>query len=305
MSPVTNNILLVLAAGAPLLMVGSTAPALVLLIIARRWVLAAASVVVAVVALAGPLQFYYFGRMAAEERPHVDIRVLTANLRYGEANPEFLVNLAREQADVISVQELTEASTHWLATVGIGAQFPYSVLLPDEWAAGAGLWSRFPIEDLGVRHPEVGMISARIRVPGVQLDLVVANVHIGAPFSRPFNSWHASITKLPGILRQLADTAKSGAVIVAGDFNATPDMLDYRRLLDGGYEDAVQQSGSGFAPSFPANSWHPPVVSIDHVLLRGATSTRSHTVTVPGSDHRAVLVTAAVPIDPTASYPPG
>ena len=51
-----------------------------------------------------------------------------------------------------------------------------------------------------------------------------------------------------------------GAVIVAGDFNATPDIQNYRQLLAGGHADAVQQSGAGFDPTYPADRWYPPSV---------------------------------------------
>ena len=102
------------------------------------------------------------------------------------------------------------------------------------------------------------------------------------------------------MLGELSATA-DGAVIVAGDFNATPDIQNYRQLLAGGYADAVQQSGAGFDPTYPADRWYPPSVPIDHVLLNGATAVSSHTVAVPGSDHRAVVLTVKLPLDPTAS----
>jgi len=175
------------------------------------------------------------------------------------------------------------------------------VLLPYELSGGAAIWSRYPIEELDLKRPEVGMISARLRIPGVRLDPVFANVHIGAPFVNPFDHWHKSLARLGHVLGELSDTADGGAVIVAGDFNATPDIQNYRQLLAGGYADAVQQSGAGFDPTFPAGRWFPPSVPIDHVLLNGATAASSHTVGVPGSDHRAVVLTVKLPLDPTAS----
>ena len=145
----------------------------------RRWVLAVLAAVVAVVASAGPLRFYYPPGSATETRPHTDVRVLTANLRYGLADARFLIDLAGEEADLVSVQELTLPEAQQLAQLGIGEHFPYSVLLPAEAAGGAAIWSRYPLEELDLKRPEVGMICARLRISGVRLDPVFANVHIG------------------------------------------------------------------------------------------------------------------------------
>ena len=303
--PVSNNFLLLVAAVSPYLIVASGAMALLMFIVSKHWVLTGFALVLTVVALAGPLQFYYLGGVRPEDRPHVDIRVLTANLRYGLAHPDFLVSLARDHADLVSVQELTPGAIQRLSEAGIGSEFPYSVLIPGEAADGGGLWSRYPIAEIQGRHSEVGMMSVRLRIPGVRTNPVLAGVHIGAPISRPFDDWHAAITDLARLLGRLAATAPGGAVLVAGDFNTTPDMQNFRQLLTNGYQDAVQQTGAGSAPSFPSNAWYPPLIAIDHVLVRGATATSVHTITVPGSDHRAVLATVQVPLDPTASYGPG
>ena len=88
----------------------------------------------------------------------------------------------------------------------------------------------------------------------------------------------------------------SAAVIIGGDYNSTPDMRQFRDLLTNGYRDAVQQTGSGFAPTFKADSsWGPPLITIDHILTRNAVASSVRTVKVPGSDHRAVLATIKVP----------
>ncbi len=41
---------------------------------------------------------------------------------------------------------------------------------------------------------------------------------------------------------------------VGGDYNSTTDMRQFRDLLTDGYHDAVEQTGSGFAPTFPADT---------------------------------------------------
>lgn len=47
-------------------------------------------------------------------------------------------------------------------------------------------------------------------------------------------------------------------------------MQQFRDLLTDGYHDAVEQTGSGFAPTYPSDTWFPPVITIDHALTRNA-----------------------------------
>jgi len=91
-----------------------------------------------------------------------------------------------------------------------------------------------------------------------------------------------------------------GAVIISGDYNSTPDMRQFRDLLTNGYRDAVEQTGSGYAPTFKADSWLPPVITIDHVLTRNAAASSIKTVKITGTDHRALLATIRVPLEPDA-----
>ena len=102
-------------------------------------------------------------------------------------------------------------------------------------------------------------------------------------------------------LDNFAAAAGPGAVIVGGDYNSTPDMRQFRDLPTDGYHDAVEQTGSGFAPTFPSDTWFPPVITIDHVLTRNAIASLIMTTDVPGSDHRSLLANIAVPVDPVST----
>jgi endonuclease/exonuclease/phosphatase (EEP) superfamily protein YafD len=116
-----------------------------------------------------------------------------------------------------------------------------------------------------------------------------------------FALWRRGITDAKTELNHFAEAVGPGAVIVAGDFNSTPDMRQFRDLLSNGYRDAVDQTGGGFAPTFSSDAWHPPLIVIDHVLTRQAAAASIRTVYIRGSDHRALLATIEVPLDPTAS----
>ena len=179
------------------------------------------------------------------------------------------------------------------------------MLVPAPDAGGIGLWSRFPLAEvspakLGTRRsPPPGC-----RSPMSLFDPLVASVHVTSPlqaYGKPFGDWRSGITSTKAVLDRFADAAGPGSVIVAGDFNSTPDMRQFRDLLTNGYRDAVEQTGAGFAPTFPSNTLLPPLITIDHVLTRHAAASSIRAIDLRGSDHRSVLATVDVPLDPAAS----
>ncbi len=76
---------------------------------------------------------------------HVDVRVLSANLRLGRADVALFVELARASADVITLSEMTPDWVRRFYVTGIRRACPFSVLVPAPRASGFGLWSRFPV----------------------------------------------------------------------------------------------------------------------------------------------------------------
>jgi endonuclease/exonuclease/phosphatase family metal-dependent hydrolase len=298
--PLTNNVVLVIAVFSPYLL-PTTLGAVVAFIAARRWALTIVSCAVIVAGLAVQVSWYQVGD-AVDQQSHFDVRVFTANVRMGDADPHAFVELARSTADLVAVQELTPEEIRRFSEAGMFEQFPYSLLKPAAGAGGIGLWSRFPIKAIDQDSaPGCTMVSARVRVPGVRNELVFASVHVIAPHPKLIDRWRDGIASAGVLMQRLADSAGAGAAIVAGDFNSTPDMREYRALLTNGYRDGVEQTGAGFAPTYPANEPYPPLITIDHVVTRNATTSSLHSVTVPGSDHRGLIATVGVPVDPTAS----
>jgi endonuclease/exonuclease/phosphatase (EEP) superfamily protein YafD len=206
---------------------------------------------------------------------------------------------------VITVAELTSEAITRFTDGGIEETFPYSVLIPGPGAGGIGLWSRYPLIPLStLRHRGVSMPAARIQIPGVPYDPVLASVHIMSPVSDRVNTvqdWSNGMAAAKAQLDDFAQSAGPGAVIVGGDYNSTPDMRQFRELLTNGYNDAVGQTGAGFAPTYPSDTWFPPVITIDHVLTRNAEASSIKTIEMPGSDHRSLLATIAVPLKPVAT----
>jgi endonuclease/exonuclease/phosphatase (EEP) superfamily protein YafD len=98
-------------------------------------------------------------------------------------------------------------------------------------------------------------------------------------------------------MRELPGSGDGGLRILAGDFNATLDHDELRRLIGRGYRDAAEQAGSGLRMTWPTDkSPLPAMVAIDHVLAdRRIRVAGARTVAIPGSDHRGVLADLVLP----------
>lgn len=300
--PISGHPTLIAAAVAPYLVLA--APVAVLLLgLGRRWLLT----VVALAVTAG-LVWVYLPRFhtpaadAAEASASVQVRVLTTNLGMGQADPPALVALARDTADIVAVQEMTQDAADGLSAAGMDAVFPHRIVLPAPLASGIGIWSRHPIVNSGrIDGYALPMLGARIRIPGVVVDTTVLSVHLAAPWPQPIEQWLRDIAQLPDTLREVGQAAGAGAVVVAGDFNATTDMAPFRQLLAQGYTDGGAQAGAGLARTYPADARWPPLLGIDHILVKNAAAVSASTVVVAGSDHRGMLATLRVPVDMTSS----
>jgi endonuclease/exonuclease/phosphatase (EEP) superfamily protein YafD len=298
--PLPNNVALVIAVGSPYVMLVALL-GLVVAVLNRLKVLSVVAVVVVAASLAVQMNWYYGQRSSGVAGATVDVRVLSANLRYGRAHPEEFVTLARDSADVITVSELTAEAVQLFYSAGIDEEFPYSILFPSPNAGGNGIWSRYPLTPLSpTRYWNSGMVAARVQIPGVSVDPAVASVHVTSPMAS-FESWRNGLTATKSRLVGLAEAVGQGAVIAAGDFNSTPDMRQFRDLIADGYRDAVRQRGAGFTPTFPSDTVLPPVIATDHVLTRHAIVTSVRSVGLGGSDHRALLATVEVPIASSGS----
>ena len=290
---ITNHVTFITAALSPYLMLCAPVAA-ALLLWGRHWILAsaAAGLTVAAFAVQLPLYLHSTGGRAAG----VEVRLMSANLYEGTAGPDPLVRSAREQADVVAFQELTQQQADRLSRAGLDATFPYRWLEARDGPGGAGIWSRFPIETPSrIDGYTFAFLSAHIRVAGVSTDPTVVVAHVAGPWPQAIDNWRRDLSRLPVTLSEVGDQAGAGSVIVATDVNSTTDMRPFRGLLRNGYRDAAEQSGAGIKPTFPADSRLPPFVAIDHILTRNCTATSLRTLEIPGSDHRGLVATISIP----------
>jgi endonuclease/exonuclease/phosphatase (EEP) superfamily protein YafD len=293
-TPLPNHMWLYAAVAAPFLLV--TAPlAFVVLLWGRRWLLGAIAAGLTVVTVAVQIPFYV---VAEPDRASVPVRVMTINMLDGRADTNAITAMATDQADVLMVQEFTPKARRRLEAAGIERIFPHHRVEPRPAAMGTGIYSRYPITTSArIDGLQRVMISARLRIEGVAIEPTVASVHLASPWPHRIDGWHHDFDVFPGILAKIAADNEDGSIVIAGDFNATIDMRPFRSLLDGGYRDASEQAGEGRQFTYPGDSRGLPFMGLDHVLTRNATAVSTETVTVSGSDHRALLATVLVPRD--------
>jgi endonuclease/exonuclease/phosphatase (EEP) superfamily protein YafD len=216
------------------------------------------------------------------------LRVMTANLYVGAADGIELVQAAAdEDADLLVVQEITPGLLATMESAGLDTIFPFRVGEPAEGSSATMVFSQ-------VEPGEATRLDTKWDAWAIPIgDLTLLAVHPHAPTDVAV--WRTDHHVVEHAVDQLAPD------LVVGDFNATPDHPVMRDLADAGYRSVAELANEGWQPTWPANGRSdvfgialPPTVQIDHVLVGPSyAALGSHTVEVPGSDHRAVVAEVA------------
>lgn len=223
--------------------------------------------------------------------------VAAANLAQGVHDVAALGRaVAALDADVVSLVEHTEATAAALAAAGWEERWPHVADDRDEGYFGSAVASRFPITAAD-RRADVG--GRRGLVVDLDLDgtaVRVVPVHTQAPVQdRDVEVWHGTVEANAAVADEVA-----GPVVLAGDWNATGGHRRFRRsLVAHGLVDAQavlhrrwQPTWPVAHPKAPGPSWVPPVLPLDHVVVRAATAVEAlEVVALPGTDHRALRAT--------------
>lgn len=279
--PGTDRVTVAAAAVSPVLWAACAALALVCLLYVRallRLVLVAA-VIAAGVWVQAPL-------WRGEPAPSgTALTVLTANIQVGAGDADALAKLVREnRVDVLAVLELTEDAAQRIAASSIATDLPHSLVRPAGLANGTALYSRYPLTSTGtVPGFVMTALTAVAAVPG-RGDVQLFALHPMPPLDP--GTWDSELRRIGTLLQGVPE---GRPVVALGDYNATYDHVRFRSLLTGGYRDAGQLAGAGWLPTYPTDKIYPPVVGIDHVLLRGLSAAEVSRHEVPGADHRALL----------------
>jgi endonuclease/exonuclease/phosphatase (EEP) superfamily protein YafD len=229
------------------------------------------------------------------------LRVLTANLLAGRAAAEVVVELVcRMHPDVLFVQELTGQAAARLRRAGLEDLLPHRVTQPmTHGKPGSGIYARYPLRGGPPAAPVSAVrCTARLDLPSGQF-VQLACIHAAPP--KP--PWSPAATVRWRDQLSALRAPDDSPLVLAGDFNATTDHAQFRRLLHRGYADAASQAGNGLVPTWgPQPARHPALLAIDHVLIDrrcAALTTSAHRLT--GSDHRALYAELRLP----APHSPG
>ena len=219
-------------------------------------------------------------------------RIVTANLLRGNPHvAELGRQLIDDAADVVVLQELSDAHVSDLDACGLLAAYPHHVLDPTADFHGSAVLSRWPFSHRSVLDViGYGMATADVSTPGGTVNVV--SVHIVNPANGPkIPTWRAQLSWLAEYVSD-----RDGPVVLAGDFNATVDHRALRTLLDAGLTDAHERAGAGLGLTWPQRHWGTglgrfyPVMRLDHVLVTAGLSVRSvRTASSAGSDHLRVI----------------
>lgn len=188
------------------------------------------------------------------------LRVASVNLRVKHTKlPEKIRSVLAMKADVILLQEVNEASAEALKPL-IG-EYPHFHLFPQANPFGAGMLSKFPLDDVEHKIFNGGTaMSAKVRALGQELSLFNPHPYPpGAPVRTALRNEQLVA------MRRYADGLPR-PLVVAGDLNASvwsPHFKDFVR----GLNLVDPRRGRGLLNTFPASSRFGPLTPIDHVLV--------------------------------------
>ncbi|GAB3048376.1 hypothetical protein GCM10027053_03130 [Intrasporangium mesophilum] len=234
----------------------------------------------------------FLGDTASPSGPQVV--VLAQNFEYGDAGA--LAQLARSSgAEVVVLSDLPPNQLAALRRTDLLDRYAYQVGIHPDGPDGTVILSTYPLIELA--RISDGADSRLVRVDAHELggfDLVA--VHMTPPYQG--DSWTQEYAVMESFLGATYGADTKASVVLAGDFNATPNNAPFRRILDLGFQDGVDQVNGGYQPTWPAGAakrqWGigvPPLVQIDHVLVsRGLDVSGLRTVQVRGSDHLGLVV---------------
>lgn len=230
---------------------------------------------------------------AAASAKHVTL--YSQNVMFDNHSPEDVGNQIKQtNADIVMLEELTEPHVQAILSTGAFDNYPYwFVKAATCGPRGLGIFSKYPLtEQHAVESPGFPQMRAVADVDGEPL--VLWNVHIRAPVEGSPTGWLGDMKQLNRRIHN-----ETGAVLIAGDFNATYGHRPYRDLLTGDFHEAAIDLGRGTARTWPVNTkWGERLggyVRFDHVLYNGKLRALSqHEVVVNGSDHRGVITRLAL-----------
>ncbi len=223
-----------------------------------------------------------------------DVRILTANIETGGAEPEAIAALvAAHQPDIVVLEEVERSILRSLESNAEFSRYSHRSDIAGQTFLSVVVWSRWPIESESIqRFSGAPLLHTEIATPAGTI--TVSGLHTTSPDLRGF---------VPAWIEQLATLAALDTAtprILVGDFNATADHRPFRELLSSGWTDAYDARGCGLDATWPARVLPFAFYRLDHVLVTDHLQVDSIQVAaLPGSDHKPLVVTVHLVEDET------
>jgi len=254
----------------------------------------------------------YLPRSLQVEAADAELRVMAFNILVTNRDVEAIVGAVETaQPDLIAFSELGTGMNAALAQ-RLGAMYPYRTLhrLPGA-NFGSGIYSRWPLDDLGSLKTGLGLRSAAadVHTPDGMVRFVALHPRSTWLDRSSLDAAEASIgTNFRGREAQLAAVCRyldewgDRPVILAGDFN-TSEFSDAYRCVAQRLRDSYREVGWGTGHTWPAQEtkhvpsrWLqvlPPVTRIDYVFhSRHWDAVDAQVLKMDtGSDHRPIVAT--------------
>ncbi|GGZ12791.1 endonuclease/exonuclease/phosphatase family protein [Streptomyces poonensis] len=223
-------------------------------------------------------------------RPVAELRVLTANVRFGQGTDALVDEIRRHRPDIVFVQECEYTCSAALrkAFGGDTGAYPYRQAVDAYGSEGSVILSGHRLTPADGVTGTLGMPGATADVAGHPVRLQLA--HPMPPLPDQLDTWRREL----GALRAYAAAGRGTPTILAGDFNASQDHAAFRRILDAGLYDSTRLAGESRTPTWPARTARGPLAlgaQIDHVLVSGDfAARRARFLDLDDTDHRALVV---------------
>ncbi|MDN4645409.1 endonuclease/exonuclease/phosphatase family protein [Arthrobacter sp. PsM3] len=262
----------------------------------RRWMAGAAAGLVAVQLFwLVPLDYARAAPDAAHDT--VELRTMSLNAKLGQADAAEIVRLVRENGiTVLTIQEYTKALEDRLAAAGLATLLPNRISAPAGGAAGNAVYSVHGLAATGKvpgSHFPMPLIRVTAESRGQRAVVELTNVHTRAPVGVGLPKWRSDLAALGQLV------SRPGNLVLAGDFNASYDHAEFRRLLQSGGRvmvDVGMLQGSRLVPTWPMEDHALPGITIDHLVASPSVLSANYAVhRVPGTDHAAIMATLSVP----------
>lgn len=228
-----------------------------------------------------------------DPRPHRDgdLVVLSANLRYGHADWDRLVQaVIHTGADAVVLLEVTPAALEALDAGPLPELLPHRARTGPEHVLATLVLTADPHTELTEDPP--GLVDGvPVQVHSPQGEWRLMGAHPGSPALSGSRRWWFD---LRGVSEWVARQPPEVPLVVAGDLNSSHDHPAFRRVADG-MQDVHRQVGAGWVRTWPVGTRVPPLVHLDHVLVRHLQVVDAGTEELPGSDHLAVWARLRLP----------